>query len=75
VAGLVLVGDGLAVGVRTLLPAALPGWRVEVLGRVGRPLAEGMGVLDGLENSGGGSPIVAIFTNDIRPTPQSCERP
>src|SRR5204863_755573 len=30
---LVMVGDSLAVGVRTLLPASLPGWHVEVLGR------------------------------------------
>jgi hypothetical protein len=62
---LVLVGDSLAVGVRTLLAAQLPGWKVEVLGRVGRPLAEGMSVLEGLGLSGS-SPVVAIslFTND-----------
>jgi hypothetical protein len=66
---LVLVGDSLAVGVRGLLPAALPGWNVEVLGRVGRPLAEGMGVIEGLrlraENESA-RPILAIslFTND-----------
>jgi hypothetical protein len=66
---LVLVGDSLAVGVRTLLPAALPGWNVEVLGRVGRPLAEGMGVIDGLQlsaQSASTRPILAVslFTND-----------
>jgi hypothetical protein len=67
--GLVLVGDSLAVGVRALLPAALPGWSVEVLGRVGRPLAEGMGVLAGLgafSSSQDARPVLAVslFTND-----------
>jgi hypothetical protein len=66
---LVLVGDSLAVGVRTALPAALPGWRVDVLGRVGRPLAEGMEVIEGLRlqaQSDGARPILAVslFTND-----------
>jgi hypothetical protein len=66
---LVLVGDSLAVGVRALLPAALPGWKVQVLGRVGRPLAEGMGVLEGLglaAESEDARPVVAVslFTND-----------
>jgi hypothetical protein len=66
---LVLVGDSLAVGVRALLPAALPGWKVEVLGRVGRPLAEGMSVLEGLGLAAEGQsarPVVAVslFTND-----------
>jgi hypothetical protein len=66
---LVLVGDSLAVGVRALLPAALPGWKVEVLARVGRPLAEGMEVLDGLglaAEDQDSRPVVAIslFTND-----------
>ena len=46
---LVLVGDSLAVGVQSLLPAALPGWKVQVLARVGRPLAEGMSVLAGVD--------------------------
>jgi hypothetical protein len=66
---LVLVGDSLAVGVRALLPAALPGWSVDVLGRVGRPLAEGMDLIDGLQlsaESESARPILAIslFTND-----------
>jgi hypothetical protein len=66
---LVLVGDSLAVGVRTLLPAALPGWSVQVLGRVGRPLAEGVGVIDGLNlqaQSAAARPVLAVslFTND-----------
>lgn len=64
---LVLVGDSLAVGVRTLLPAALPGWKVQVLARVGRPLAEGMNVLAGLDLSQASRPAVlaiSLFTND-----------
>jgi hypothetical protein len=66
---LVLVGDSLAVGVRSLLPAALPGWSVQVLGRVGRPLAEGIGVIDGLSldaQSPRSRPVLAVslFTND-----------
>jgi hypothetical protein len=66
---LVLVGDSLAVGLRDLLPGALPGWNVEVLGRVSRPLAEGMGVLAGLDaftSSPNARPVLAVslFTND-----------
>jgi hypothetical protein len=64
---LVLVGDSLAVGVRDLLPAALPGWKVQVLARTGRPLAEGIGVVSGLDLSGSSPrPVLAIslFTND-----------
>ena len=64
---LVLVGDSLAVGLQSLLPAALPKWKVQVLGRVGRPLAEGMSVLSGLDLSGG-TPrqvlAISLFTND-----------
>jgi hypothetical protein len=64
---LVMVGDSLAVGVRTLLPAALPGWQVEVLGRTSRPLAEGMRVLSSIDLAGATTrPVLAmsLFTND-----------
>jgi hypothetical protein len=66
---LVLVGDSLAVGLRALLPGALSGWNVEVLGRVGRPLSEGMAVIDGLDAFGSSRdtpPVLAVslFTND-----------
>jgi hypothetical protein len=63
---LVLVGDSLAVGVRDLLPSALPNWRVQVLARTGRPLAEGMGVVSGLDLKTSPPPVLAIslFTND-----------
>lgn len=64
---LVLVGDSLAVGVRSLLPAALPNWKVQVLGRVGRPLAEGMSILSSLDLPQG-TPrqvlAISLFTND-----------
>jgi hypothetical protein len=64
---LVLVGDSLAVGVRSLLPAALPTWKVQVLGRVGRPLAEGMSLVSGLDLAHA-TPrqvlAVSLFTND-----------
>ena len=62
-----LVGDSLAVGVRSLLPAALPNWKVQVLARTGRPLAEGMGIVSGLDLSQGSRPPVlatSLFTND-----------
>ncbi len=58
-----VVGDSLALGIAETLPAALPGWRVRTDGRIGRPLAEGMGIF-----AGQASPpaIVAfsLFTND-----------
>jgi hypothetical protein len=66
---LVLVGDSLAVGVRGLLPAQLPGWRVEVHGRVGRALGDGLRVLSGLDlpAGAGDGPLVlaaSLFTNE-----------
>jgi hypothetical protein len=61
---LVLVGDSLAVGVRDLLPAALPGWHVEVLGEVSRPLAQGMAIVAGLDLPASAVLAVSLFTND-----------
>ncbi|MEY2534406.1 MAG: hypothetical protein QOF29_2316 [bacterium] len=63
---LVLVGDSLAVGVRSLLAPLLPGWQVRVDGRTGRPLAEGMGIVAGTPLPSDGSTVLAIslFTND-----------
>ena len=62
---LVMTGDSLAIGTDYDLRADLPGWRVTSDGRIGRPLAVGMGVL-------GMTPLEAIprvlafslFTND-----------
>jgi hypothetical protein len=53
--------------VRSLLPAALADWNVQVLARVGRPLAEGMGVVSGVDLPPAGRPAVlaiSLFTND-----------
>jgi hypothetical protein len=63
---LVLVGDSLAVGVRSLLPTLLTGWRVKVDARTGRPLAEGMDIVAGTPLPSDGSTVLAIslFTND-----------
>jgi len=63
---LVLIGDSLAVGVRSLLPGLLPGWQVSVDGRVSRPLAEGLSVLRSASIPSDGSTVLAIslFTND-----------
>jgi hypothetical protein len=63
---LVLIGDSLAVGVRSLLPGLLPGWKVSVDGRVSRPLAEGMSVLAATPVASDGSTVLAVslFTND-----------
>ena len=63
---LVLIGDSLAVGVRSLLPGLLPGWRVSVDGRVSRPLAEGLSILRSASLPSDGSTVLAIslFTND-----------
>jgi hypothetical protein len=63
---LILVGDSLAVGIRSALPAQLPGWQVTVDGRVSRPLAEGMSVLAATPVPSDGSAVLAIslFTND-----------
>ena len=64
--GLLLVGDSLAVGVKGLLPSLLPGWSVQIDGRVGRPLAEGMGIINAasLPSDGGTVLAVSLFTND-----------
>jgi hypothetical protein len=63
---LVLIGDSLAVGIRSLLPSLLPGWRVTVDGRVSRPLAEGMGIIGAtaIPADGGTVLAVSLFTND-----------
>jgi hypothetical protein len=63
---LAMIGDSLAVGVRSLLPGLLPGWQVSVNGRVSRPLAEGMGILSNTSIPSDGSTVLAVslFTND-----------
>jgi hypothetical protein len=62
---LVLVGDSLAVGIRRLLPGALPGWSVSVDARTGRRLAEGMGIVAAADVSSVPTVLaVSLFTND-----------
>ena len=61
---LVLVGDSLAVGIQDLLPAAMPGWAVVVNGRVGRPLAEGMNIVENMALPKGAVLALSLFTND-----------
>ena len=61
-----VIGDSLAVGMKPYLGAALPGWTVTVDGRVGRPLAEGMGIVrsTGLPASSSSVLAMSLFTND-----------
>ncbi|HEX5909168.1 MAG TPA: hypothetical protein VFY44_01670 [Thermoleophilaceae bacterium] len=59
-----VIGDSLAVGTQTLLPAALPGWSVSTDARKGRPLAEGMQVLRGADVPAGSVLVFSLFTND-----------
>jgi hypothetical protein len=61
-----VIGDSLAVGMKPYLGAALPGWTVTVDGRVGRPLAEGMGLVRSADLPPAASSVLAIslFTND-----------
>jgi hypothetical protein len=58
-----VIGDSLALGIEQPLQAALPGWRVRVDGRIGRPLAEGMGIL-GRQPDPPAILAFALFTND-----------
>ena len=58
-----VIGDSLAVGIESTLPAALPGWNVRTDGKIGRPLAEGMRIL----GAQGDAPAIlafSLFTND-----------
>ena len=62
---MIVVGDSLAVGMASDLRTALDGWRMWVDARVGRPLAEGMGVLDAAPIPSSGAVVaVSLFTND-----------
>lgn len=57
-----LVGDSLAEGIATLLPAALPGYDVSVDAKVSRPLATGMQLARAAP--AGTILAVSLFTND-----------
>jgi hypothetical protein len=58
-----LVGDSLAEGIEDRLPAALDGMAVSSNARTGRPLAEGMNIIRGLDHKPGVL-AVSLFTND-----------
>jgi hypothetical protein len=58
-----VIGDSLAVGIEDALPAALPGWRVQVDGLTSRPLAEGLRIL-GAQSSAPAIVAFSLFTND-----------
>lgn len=61
----VVVGDSLAVGIRPLLPGLLPGADVSVDARTGRPLADGMAIIAGMDlRSQPTALAVSLFTND-----------
>jgi hypothetical protein len=60
----VVIGDSLAQGMQPYLPAALPGWKVSVDARIGRPLAEGMGIFAKTPVQPGTVYAFSLFTND-----------
>jgi hypothetical protein len=61
---LVMIGDSLALGMKQLLPAALPGWRVTIDARIGRPLTEGMQILERTRLPRGAVLAMGLFTNN-----------
>ena len=58
-----VIGDSLAIGMTDPLRAALPGWKVRVDARIGRPLAEGMRILD-VQSDPPALIAFSLFTND-----------
>ncbi len=61
----VVVGDSLTVGIETLLPALLDGYTVSIDARNGRPLAEGMAIIERIDVSSQPTVLaVGLFTND-----------
>jgi hypothetical protein len=61
-----MVGDSLTAGITDRMPRYLPGWQVGMNGLGGRPLAEGMGLLDGYRLPRDGRIVLALglFTNN-----------
>ena len=60
----VVIGDSLAQGMQPYLTAALPGWKVSVDARIGRPLSEGMGIFARTPVQPGTVYAFSLFTND-----------
>jgi hypothetical protein len=62
---LVMIGDSLAQGTEPFLGGMLNGWQVTTDARRGRPLAEGMGILDATQLPSGKVVLAfSLFTND-----------
>jgi hypothetical protein len=61
--GLLMVGDSLAVGTQSLLPAQLPGWSIATDARTNRTLAEGMARWR-IEKGNALVNAFSLFTND-----------
>jgi hypothetical protein len=61
---LVMIGDSLAQGTEPYLAGMLDGWQVTTDARRGRPLAEGMGVLDATPTPSPAVLAFSLFTND-----------
>jgi hypothetical protein len=61
---LILIGDSLAVGIETILPALLPGWGFSSDALTSRPLDAGMGILASTRVPPGSVVAMSLFTND-----------
>ena len=61
---LIMIGDSLAQGTESLLGGMLPGWTVRTDARRGRPLAEGLHVLEATTASPKTVLAFSLFTND-----------
>jgi hypothetical protein len=63
---LYVIGDSLTAGMQNILPHELPGWGVGTWGRGGRPLAEGMDILERTMIPSDGSIVLGmgLGTND-----------
>ena len=61
---MILIGDSLAVGIETILPALLPGWSFSSDALTSRPLDAGMGILARTQVPPGSVVAMSLFTND-----------
>jgi hypothetical protein len=60
----VVIGDSLAQGMEPYMATALPGWKVTVSARIGRPLTEGMDIFKSAQIQPGAVYAFSLFTND-----------
>jgi len=63
-ASVVVIGDSLAEGMKPYMAGALPGSKVSVDARIGRPLAEGMRIFSNTPVQPGAVYAFSLFTND-----------